>query len=814
MIAHIHEATGKEQTVLEHLENTAGIAEKIGGDMNMGNLSYFTALFHDLGKWRRKFEEYIRTAAAGGRSKSGKINHSSAGGIYIYEHYYKDTHIEKLTAQLMAAAILSHHGLTDIISPEGKPVYIDRVKDKQDLDYEEALSHLYSGAIRDKDMKALFTKAVNEVQAFILKFEVLAKKTASVSGNDKEKRDKECTAYFYFIALLERMLLSIVIDSDRLDTASFCADRPVHVLQSEKEAVWRTAAVKLEDYLKQFKGEDRVSLLRRQIADECLNFAGKGSGIYRLSVPTGGAKTLSSLRYAVNHAKKYKKKRIFYLAPYLSILEQNAEVFRKALDMDEFILEHHSNVIVESEEDEKHLKYKYLSENWEAPVVITTFVQFLNALFSGSTRDIRRFHNLADSVIIIDEIQSLPIKMIDNFNLAMNFLHEVFNTTVVLCSATQPKLEQAEYPLLLTDEKDIITDYASLYEALKRVEVRAMAGNYDSEGLARFAVEIMETEDNLLIVLNTKKAVRSVYEKLKSCYSHEKENLVKVIHLSTNMCAEHRLKIIEEIKHSLGKEKLICISTNLIEAGVDLSFACVIRSYAGLDCIVQAAGRCNRNGEMGDRLGVVYLVHMNEECLGRLEQIRIGAGCSEDIVKHYGKHQAEYDNSLLSPRALEVFYSNYYYGDSQRKWMEYPIKELGTTMLKLLSRNGGGVKSYIRKYGSDAALDLCFAQAFKTAGENFMAIEKDAIGVIVPYGEGADIIAELNRDAEPDDIFKILRKAQRYTVNLYRNQIEELSKMGALVKLMEGRVTALKDGFYDEDIGVNMEGNMGFLLVD
>ncbi|TCL55898.1 CRISPR-associated Cas3 family helicase [Kineothrix alysoides] len=815
MIAHINEKSGKEQSVLEHLENTAKIAGRIGSEVNLENLSYITGFMHDLGKWRKTFENYLRDAIAGkAGAYRGSVNHSSAGAIYIYNHYYKGSREEKLTAQLISVAIFSHHGLMDCLTPEGEPTFMKRIASIQDLEYEEVINNLRENLFCEEHLDELFRAAVEEVRQFQRKIEKLAKQITSLITDEKERRKKEVTLITYFHSVLERMLLSILIEADRLDTAIFCMERSEFICQEERKDIWTSLVYNLESYLEQYQKSDKISILRTKISEECLQFSKRPAGIYRLFVPTGGAKTLSSLRYAVHHAKKYNKKRILYLAPYLSILEQNAEVFREALHREEFILEHHSNIITDANEETWEVdRRKFLTENWESPIIVTTFVQFLNTLFSDSTQSVRRFHSLADSVIIVDEIQSMPLKIVSNFNLAINFLHDMLNATVILCSATQPELEGVEYPLYFSSEKDIIKDYTSLYQEFKRVEIIEKEGLFDIEGLKRFIVEIIKKQNSLLVILNTKIIVKNVYQELLHYYE-ECNDEVKIIHLSNNMCAEHRLRKIEELKETLGKEKIICISTNLIEAGVDLSFSCVIRSFAGLDSIAQAAGRCNRNGEIPDGLGIVYLVNMKDESLDMLEQIRIGAECSKGIVKDYHIDCEAYDNSLLSPKAMKIFYQSYYHGEEQKSLMRYPIRKLNTSMIELLSRNKVGMEAYVDKYGREQPLDMLLFQSFKSAGKSLEIIDQETISVLVPYEEGEGIIARLNGEPDLEEIPSLLKQAQRYTVNLYSHQMKELNKNGALANLLEGNIIALKGGFYDENIGIRVDGNMQFLTVD
>lgn len=806
MIAHLlinPEGYSIKQTVLDHLEGTAKIARYLGEPLNIGSLSYLAGLFHDLGKWRKAFEEYINDAANSTKKVNTTLNHSSAGAIFIYQRFYKNDPIQKLTAQLIAYAILTHHGLNDCISPKGINHFGRRINDIDDLDYDEVLLNLNQSNISMNDIDKEFENAKNEVATLVKKFDN--------SSND--------TLYFSR-GLLQRMLLSILIDADRIDTAIFYGDRKPEDKNINVNQPWQLMITHLEKHLLRFKNTDEISILRKQISQECLEFSKNSPGIYRLAVPTGGAKTLSSMRYALHHANIHKKKRIFYIAPYLSILEQNAQCFKDAIELEDLILEHHSNVIFENKKDtdietvdneELINKHRHLSENWNSPIVLTTFVQFLNTLFAGSTSSIRRFHSLVDSVIIIDEIQSLPIEMIHIFNMTMNYLHEVCNTTIILCSATQPVLDNdsIKKTIHMSEPQDIISDVDGLYNKLKRVNIIEKKGKFDTNKLCLLAAELMEEENDLLIILNTKKAASELFKAIKEYYSEVNEEII-LIHLSNNMCPQHRLDCIKNIKEMLGNKKLICVSTSLIEAGVDLSFSTVIRSFAGLDSIAQAAGRCNRNGERKE--GKVYVLHYENEYLAYLKQIQKGATCSETVLGSYHNNPEKYKNDLLSRPSMNEFYQRYYFDNDQRYLMDYPLKDMNTNLVELLSINRKGFIAYA-SHNEKINPDLQIYQAFKTAGENFSVIAHDTVPIIVPYKEGEEIIKDLNGNIQQHDLKKLLKRSQRFTINVYRSKLEELRKTGAIMNICDGEILALEPGFYNDELGMTIEGMHDFLSI-
>lgn len=796
MISHIHPITKEKQPLIDHLEHTSKIAGSLGERFHIRYLSKLAGYTHDFGKGRERFAEYLRKAEEDPSSVvRGSVNHSSAGAVYLYQHYYKDEY--KLTAQLIAEAVLSHHGLNDCLTPDGRDLFHKRVEQLDDLDYDEVIHNLHSEGLRESALDSWFDEAVQEVETWITRV-----KAAGLS-----------LAYSKF--MLERTLLSVLIDADRLDTAIFCGDRPKEDESLKRPALfWELLSDRLEKHLERFQTseEDEIQKSRAFVSKQCKKAAKLPCGIYKLMVPTGGGKTLAGLRYALNHAKQYKKNRIFYIAPYLSILEQNAQVFREVLKCDDFILEHHSNIITENQENEKKTeydRYKHLTENWESPIVLTSFVQFLNTLFSHSTQSIRRFHNLADSIIILDEIQSLPIEMISLFNLSMNYLNKICRTTVILCTATQPVLDQVDYPISLAKPGSLIGNEAELYQKMQRVKVKYVNQKMDKNALSDFALCCLKEHQALLIIMNTKSTARQVFEELKDKRSYRDEQ-IKIIHLSANMCPQHRLELLNEIKDRSQDEKLICVSTNLIEAGVDISFPCVIRAMAGLPSVAQAAGRCNRNGEAAG-MGRVYLIEYAEEYLGSLKQLAMAQKCTRPIVDAYERDPGIMNGDLLSPAAINFFYKRYYYDEKQKRLMNYPIDKLNTNMLELLTVNPVGVAAYREERELDKGPDLKLKQAFQTAGKYFEAISSDTVGVLVPYGEGVGLIAELNSTVNQEKAARLRKRCQRYMVNLYRNQLDLLS--GGLYEVASGGVLALKEPFYDKELGVVSEGRLELLEV-
>lgn len=431
-----------------------------------------------------------------------------------------------------------------------------------------------------------------------------------------------------------------MLDADRYD--SYLFENNEKVTNMTDDNFFAKLSDELENHIRKLDKSGSVNKERQKISDACLSFAKNDNGIYQLHVPTGGGKTLSSLRYAVNCAKMNGKDRIFYIAPYKSILEQNADVVRGISKYcKEEILEHHSDIV--SSDD----RYKLLTERWSSKIVLTTMVQFLDTLFAGKSSAARRFHSLANSVIIIDEVQSIPVNCIYMFNTAMNFLASVMNCSVVLCTATQPRLHLTKKYLLMLSNKRMIEDTTEIFKRFKRTQIRDLTieGVFSSERLAEFIAEKHKDNKRILAILNTKKAALKAFLCLKENYPS-----FNVCYLSTGLCPAHRRKVLEKIRY---EKEVICISTQLIEAGVDISFSIVIRSLAGLDSIAQAAGRCNRNKELEN--GDVYIIRFKEENIDKLVDIREGQKAALNVLAAFEKNLKDLTTIYYRLRQWTVF---------------------------------------------------------------------------------------------------------------------------------------------------------------
>ncbi|MCM1173699.1 MAG: CRISPR-associated helicase Cas3' [Blautia sp.] len=537
-------------------------------------------------------------------------------------------------------------------------------------------------------------------------------------------------------------------------------------------------------------GKEKVIFnARNALQEECRQFAGRRSGIYCLPIPTGGGKTLTSLAYALEYCNSHPEtERVIYVSPYISITEQNAQVFREALGNDRWILEHHSSVLCHEDagtEDYHKNRLSRFDINWEEPFICTTFVQFMNTLFSDRSESIRRMHRLVNAVVIIDEIQSMPFRCINTFNYMMNFLNAVCNTNIVLCTATQPILGETQCPICYSEPKYMIRNAAEWFRVFERVQISVPEANtkYTFESLGNEIVQQITEYRSILVVLNTKSAVRNLYDLLM-------QRGICAEYLTTNLCAEHRSERIKTIKAALVEksEPLVVISTNLIEAGVDISFECVYRSMAGLDSLAQTAGRCNRDGEAD--YGIVRLIWLDGENSGNMEELQNGIRAAEEVLYQYEKEKKK--DSLLAPIWMDRYYESIYSMMADK--MNFPIKNLDTNVMELLSRGFG---SREKKNAMN--------QAYKTAGQAYKVIDDSSFGVIVPYGKGAALIEAIQKAAGGAEIRNLIKQAQRYTVNVRSSLLRQYDGLiQPICDSISGLYMAVS-GIYSDEYGIAPE---------
>ncbi|MEI8285638.1 MAG: CRISPR-associated endonuclease Cas3'', partial [bacterium] len=503
VIAHRRESDGLIQTVALHLTETAALSESFAASIGLPLCGRLLGLCHDLGKYSQAFQDYIREISgmhgddvrAASLSKQGTIDHATAGAQLIWERLNHGK-LARSLAQILSVVIMSHHsrtGMKDFISLDGKSPFLNRLgKDRQKTHVVESLKNANPEIIAE--IEDLLSS-----QDLLAEFKILiAKIDQNVSG---------VTALLFFYGLLTRTLFSCLLDADRLNTANFEKPKAAEFRTTGCTPKWQKFAERLDHRIGKFKVRNPVDETRNRISQECLEAASRPECIFSLTVPTGGGKTLASLRFALHRAAQATNpaiKRIIFVLPYISIIDQNAREVRRIIG-DDNVLEHHSNLVP----DVDNWRNRVLSENWDAPVIFTTSVQLLDALFAQSTGATRRMHQLANSILIFDEIQTLPVKTIHIFNNAINFLTSLCNTTVVLCTATQPllgRVDPSKGVLPITSKNEMVRDKQRLFRDLKRTEIidKCRLEKWSHEEIKTFAIEQIALHQSLLIVCNTK----------------------------------------------------------------------------------------------------------------------------------------------------------------------------------------------------------------------------------------------------------------------------------------------------------------------
>lgn len=802
-IAHFRAKDSQAQYLWDHLFGTSLLAGKFASKIGLKEHGELLGLVHDLGKASVEFYQYIKSATGtldtdadeyiNAEDKKGKIDHSTAGAQLLYRNLSVKGLEGFRTAQILSLIVASHHsGLIDCITTDGLDNFDRRMNKPGEL-------------TKIREAESNLDDCIKQRIKNILENDALCRKMNEKIKLLKEKNDSLETILFK-IGLLTKFLFSCLIDADRLNTADFEFPDNMIIRNHGVYVDWLILSERLEKHIKQFKINNQVDILRREVSEKCMAFSNKPQGLYQLTVPTGGGKTLSSLRFAINHAQKHGMDRIIYIIPYTSIIDQNADTVRKILEVekDEFnriVLEHHSNLTPEKE----GTRNKILSENWDAPIVFTTMVQFLETLFGSGTRDIRRMHQLANSVLIFDEIQTLPIRCVHLFNVAIRFLVKFCHSTVVLCTATQPLLSSVtpkERALETTQDHQIVENIQTLFKELKRVEVidKCNVEGWSESEIVELIKEELHDTGSVLVITNTKKSAFALYESL--CGRVD----ASIYHLSTNMCPAHRMDVLNQVKKCLVDDvPIVCVSTQLIEAGIDIDFGSVIRYLAGLDSISQAAGRCNRNGKRAIK-GRVTVINPKNENLDKLKDILIGRDIAERILLDYKKHPAQYDYDLLGLKAIEKYYEYYFFRRSNE--MDYKISQnskIGRTdsLFELLSKNRLSVESYKRQNRGETPKLLLY-QSFKAAADEFKALDSPTCGIIVPYGEkGKHLISQLCSSYVFERQYNLLKQAQKYSVNVFSNTFASLMKQKAIYEINNTGVYYLDKQYYSDGFGLS-----------
>lgn len=816
-IAHYRKSNGLAQSVAQHLLETATLAELFASVIGLPLCGRLLGLVHDFGKYSDRFQQYIQDICGlngaekqtEAKKKQGTIDHATSGAQLLWSQIPHTTQTSQILAQILSVVIMSHHsrsGMKDFVDLHGRSPFLDRLSWSDEKTHLNECRHKADLTIQEEIRQLLGSQNIIDELKSILR-------EISTHTENPIPRNLE-------FALLTRFLFSCLLDADRISTIDFENPKASSFRTIYEIRNWTALRDKLEETLLSFNNDTEINRIRNDISEECRNAATTPENLLTLQVPTGGGKTLASLRFALHRAASadtHKVDRIIYILPYTSILDQNADDVRKILG-DEAVLEHHSNL----SEEKDTPRNRVLSENWDAPVVFTTTVQFLNSLFAAGTKSARRMHQLTNAILIFDEVQSLPIKTIHLFNNALQFLTKHGNTTAVLCTATMPLLQRVNTQrgaLPLSERNCILKNTASLFKRLKRTEVidSCRTQGWTNQEATDLALKLQAKNQSLLIICNTKKCANDLFDIL------NKQSNVPVIHLSTNMCPAHRKNRIAQIRSKLSpaiNEPIICISTQLIEAGVNLDFGCVIRSLAGLDSIIQAAGRCNRHGKR--ETGEVHVLNLKDEKLySALKEIEEAQQITKNRIFHEFKKRPEaFDYDLLSERAIIQYYEYYFYQRAEK--MTYPCQAdkgnpplvKSCKILSLFSCNKESSQEAKRTHNHEA-LKLPLKQAHSTASQAFHVINAPTQGIIVPYDadghSGSEIIGQLASSYTNDEIsfadqVRLHKKAQQYTVNAFPHIVQKLNDEGAILEVQQGEgIYYLKDEYYHNDLGITLE---------
>ena len=711
-LAHISK-NGQFHYLDDHLNNTARLASNNAHKFDSRTWGYLAGLWHDIGKYSAEFQARIR--AIGGEDAHietiGRVDHSTAGAKHAFEMIK-----EKGFGKAIAYVIAGHHGgLPDGISVDS--CLSSRLKKN--------------------------VPAYGDCPHEILNPDLL--KTHPLALPLKLTPERAGIQFSMFI----RILYSCLVDADFIDTEAFMdPQRGQHRLGYRTLQELGTVFFDRLGEMRRAVPPSFVNQQRESVYGQCLAAAETDMGLFSLTVPTGGGKTLSSMSFALKHALRHGLSRVIYVIPYTSIIEQNAAVFRSMFG-DDSVLEHHSNF----EPDEEDHRSRLASENWDAPIIVTTNVQFFESLFANRSSRCRKLHNIANSVVILDEVQTLPAAFLLPCLEALKELVSMYAASVVLCSATQPAVQyRPDFKKGLMGVTEIIGDPQKLAQDLKRTVVRVTGSLSDSELASRLA-----EYEQVLCIVNTRRHARDLYRTMQP-----KDGL---IHLSALMCPVHRSQKLKEIRERLDKG-IACrvISTQLIEAGVDIDFPVVFRSLAGIDSIAQAAGRCNREGRLDS--GHVF-VFMPENGIppGHFRQT---SQAGESVIRRYPE-------DILSLDAIEDYFRNYYW-----------IKGDGLDEEGILALLRAGVQK------GDFP--------FKTVAEKFHLIKEEAKPVVIPFDDHARSIINALRHSEYPTAFA--RKLQRYTISVYPHEWNRLLAAGS-IEIMAGIFPVLTDNaLYDEELGL------------
>ena len=699
------------QNIETHLKNVAEMAARFAKPFDAAAWAYPAGLWHDLGKYDLPYQIYIGAASDKNDplKTPGRTDHSTAGAKHAVS-------VSANGGKLLAYLIAGHHaGLPDGLSEAGS--CLARRLKKEIETPPDCPTAILNQPIPEKPPFPLDMKRLH-----------------------------------FQIPFFARMLYSCLVDADFLDTEAF---------MDQEKTGWRKgypSLAEMDRLLDQFlerltssASATPVNTRRKDILNHCTRAAGHCSGLFSLTVPTGGGKTLSSLSFALKHAINHGMERIIYVIPFTSIIEQNAAVFREVLG-EAAVLEHHSNFEAEDEDRRSRLA----AENWDAPLVVTTNVQFFESLFHNRSSRCRKLHNIANSVIILDEAQMLPPTLLKPCLEALRELTGNYRASIVLCTATQPALEKREdFAWGLDNVREIIPDPPGLYDAFRRAEVSWLGPLSDDE-----LAERLSKQRQVLCIVGTRKHAREVFEKVagsSGCY-----------HLTALMCPAHRTERLRTIREALKRqEQCVVVSTSLVEAGVNVDFPVVYRAAAGIDSIAQAAGRCNREGKMAEP-GKVF-VFMPEPGLPPGD-FRQNAETGRIVARKY--------DDLLSLDAVREYFETLFWRKGDADLDRYAILDM--------FKEGAGRGNF----------------PFKTVAETFKLIRDDSAPIIIPYDQEAERLIQGLRYTETPGWFA--RKLQRFTVQIPPRTLSNMEAAGSVEWVGRNRqfCVLVNPDLYRDDVGL------------
>lgn len=741
--AHSAEGLGRNlwQPLPAHLLGVARLAGQSAALFGGAELADTMGRLHDLGKYTQEFQALL--AGSGLR-----VDHSTWGARIAAERFGP-------LGQLMAYGIAGHHaGLANGQGEGERTPLTERLKND--------LPTLAAVWKREIELPARLTSP------------------AGFKPYGKTKDQARERAAFQQ-AFLTRMLFSCLVDADFLDTEAYYDSVQGRTsLRTGEAPSLEALRDQLNAFLAGFQADSDVNRLRAGILDHVRGGAAHAPGLFSLTVPTGGGKTLASLAFALDHAIRHGLRRVIFVIPFTSIVEQNAAVFRKALGPlgDAAVLEHHSAFVQPTpprDDPEKYQsvqKLRLAMENWDAPIVVTTAVQFFESLFAARPSHCRKLHNIAGSVVILDEAQTMPLKLLRPCVAAIDELARNYRTSVVLCTATQPALHAPDFEGGLTGVRELAPEPTRLFQQLERVRVRHL-GTLGDEALA----DELRSRDQVLCIVNNRRHARAVYQAM--------ADLPGARHLTTLMCARHRSEVLAEVRQMLkGGQPCRLVSTSLIEAGVDVDFPTVLRAEAGLDSIAQAAGRCNREGRRDLAASEVLVFATENEDWAPPPELTQYAQAAREVLRQFA-------GDPLSPEAIARYFALLYW---KKGGQQLDVPDL---------------MGLLRDSRPDSL-------PMETLATKFRMIDSVQMPVIVPYDEDAKKALQALEHAEGS--IGLARRLQPYLVQLPRQGFDALYKAGAVIPVAPKKwgdqfMVLSHEGLYDKRFGLSWD-NPAFIRSD